>query len=132
MDSRYKNPDNDVLPWKNTDAFAPSAASHQGMVYAVQQPFTGLLLYPANGRCWPLGQDQMLEIMKGWTQYELRDLHDEAQRAHVCGVPVEEIRPGVKAIVLANPVDIAQKEAEAVYSFLLSTMPATLNQVKPK
>ena len=116
MDSRYKNPDNDVLPWKNTDAFAPSAASHQGMVYAVQQPFTGLLLYPANGRCWPLGQDQMLEIMNGWTQYELRDLHDEAQRAHVCGVPVEEIRPGVKAIVLANPVDIAQKEAEAVYN----------------
>ena len=115
MDSRYKNPDNDILPWKNTDAFAPSAATHQGMVYAIQQPFTGQLLYPANGRCWPLGQDQMLEIMNGWTEYELRDLHDDSQRAIVCGVPAEDIRPEVKAIVLSKPLDIAQKEAEAVY-----------------
>jgi len=116
MDSRYKNPDNDILPWKNTDAFAPSAATHQGMVYAIQQPFTGQLLYPANGRCWPLGQDQMLEIMNGWTEYELRDLHDDSQRAIVCGVPAEDIRPEVKAIVLSKPLEIAQKEAETVYN----------------
>lgn len=116
MDSRYKNPDNDILPWKNTDAFAPSAATHQGMVYAIQQPFTGQLLYPANGRCWPLGQEQMLEIMNGWTEYELRDLHDDSQRAIVCGVPAEDIRPEVKAIVLSKPLEIAQKEAETVYN----------------
>lgn len=56
----------------------------------------------------------MLEIMNGWTQYELRDLHDEAHRAHVCGVPVDDVRPGVKAIVLSKPVDIAKQEAMAV------------------
>ena len=115
MDSRYKNPDNDILPWKNTDAFAPSAATHQGMVYAIQHPFTGLLLYPANGRCWPLGQEQMLEIMQGWCDYELRNLHDEAYRAVVCGVSEDEIRRDVPAIVLSEPVDVASVKAQAVY-----------------
>ena len=114
MDSKYKNPDNDVAMWRTDNAFAPGAATHQGMVYAIQHPFTGELLYPANGSCWRYQQDTMLEIMSGWTQYELRDLQDEAQRAVVCGVPVEEVRPGVKAIVLAKPVDIAKEEATAV------------------
>ena len=114
MNSKYKNPDNDVMPWRMSDAFAPGAATHQGMVYAIQHPFTGLLMYPYNGSCWRYQQDTMLEIMNGWTQYELRDLHDEAERAHVCGVSVEEVRPGVKAIVLAKPVDIAKEEATAV------------------
>ena len=114
MDSKYKNPDNDVMPWRMSDAFAPGAATHQGMVYAIQHPFTGILLYPYNGSCWRYQQDTMLDIMNGWTQYELRDLHDDAQRAVVCGVPVEEVRPGVKAIVLAKPVGIAREEATAV------------------
>ena len=114
MDSKYKNPDNDVSMWTSSDAFAADAASHQGMVYALQHPFTGELIYPYSSAHWRYQQDTMLEIMNGWTQYELRDLHDEAQRAHVCGVPVEEVRPGVKAIVLAKPVDIAKEEATAV------------------
>ncbi|MCV7583665.1 DNA methyltransferase [Micrococcus luteus] len=41
MDAKYKNPDNDVSAWTSNDAFAPGAATHQGMVYAVQHPFTG-------------------------------------------------------------------------------------------
>ena len=110
MDSKYKNPDNDVMPWRMSDAFAPGAATHQGMVYAIQHPFTGILLYPYNGSCWRYQQDTMLDIMNGWTQYELRDLHDDAQRAVVCGVPVEDVRRDVKAIALTKPVDIARVE----------------------
>lgn len=32
MNARYSNPDNDVCAWKSTDAFAPGATTHQGMV----------------------------------------------------------------------------------------------------
>ena len=115
MDSKYKNPDNDRTLWRTDNAFAPGAATHQGMVYAIQHPFTGKMLYPANGRCWTFGQDQMLEIMRGWCDYELRDLNDAHERAVVCGVADEDVRQGVQAIVLAEPLDVSAKKAQAVY-----------------
>ena len=92
MDSKYKNPDNDVMPWTSSDAFAPGASTHQGMVYAIQHPFTGELIYPYNGACWRYQQDTMLDIMNVWTAYELRDLHDEEKRPAVCGVNQDEVR----------------------------------------
>ena len=114
MNSKYKNIDNDVSPWRTSDAFAPGAATHQGMVYAIQHPFTGKMLYPSNGACWRYQQDTMLEIMNGWTCYELKDLHDEKERAHICGVAAEDVRPEVKAIVLADPLEIAAENAQRV------------------
>ena len=115
MDALYKNPDNDMEPWASDNPFAPGAATHQGMVYAIQHPFTGEMIYPTNGRCWTFGQDQMLEIMSGWTAYELRDLHDEEARAIVCGVAAEEVRPGVQAIALALPLKEAAAAERKVY-----------------
>ena len=115
MNSKYKNPDNDVAPWRTDNAYAPGAATHQGMVYAIQHPFTGTLLYPSTGRCWTFGQEQMLEIMCGWCSYELRDLGDEKKRASVCGVPESEIRQGVKGIVLAEPLEESLAKAKKVY-----------------
>ena len=115
MDAKYKNPDNDVAPWRSDNAYAPGAATHQGMVYAIQHPFTGELLYPTNGSCWRYQQDQMLEYMRGWTEYKLEDIHDDAKRAEVCGVSVDNIRKGVKSIVLAKPLEIAREEAKLVY-----------------
>ncbi len=115
MNSKYKNPDNDVTDWRTDNAFAPGAATHQGMVYAIQHPFTGKMLYPANGRCWTFGQDQMLEIMRGWCEYELRDLNDAHERAVVCGVADEDVRRGVQAIVLSESLEISAKKAQAVY-----------------
>ena len=56
----------------------------------------------------------MLEIMNGWTEYKLQDLNDEEERAKICGVPVSDVRKGVQAIVLAKPLETAQKEAQAV------------------
>ena len=80
MDAIYKNPDNDSRPWASDNPYAPGAATHQGMVYAIQHPFDGRLLYPSNGRCWTFGQEQMLEYMNAWANYELRDLHRKGHR----------------------------------------------------
>ena len=44
MDAKYKNPDSDIIAWTSSDAFAPGAATHQGMVYAIQHPFTGKMI----------------------------------------------------------------------------------------
>ena len=114
MDAKYKNPDNDVLPWTSSDAFAPGAATHQGMVYAIQHPFTGKLLYPYNGSCWRYQQDTMLKYMNGWAKYELRQLDDAKERAEICGVPENEVRPDVMALMLADSLDNAAATAQKI------------------
>ena len=115
MDERYKNPDNDVRPWKSSDAFAPDSVGHQGMVYGVQHPITGKIMYPPNGRHWSFGQEQVLEIMQGWAPYELRDINDAEVRAELCGIAKESVRQDVKAIMLSVPLEEAAKQAEQVY-----------------
>ena len=115
MDDKYKNPDNDKLPWTSSDAFAPGASTHQGMVYAIQHPFTGELIYPYKSACWRYQQDAMLEYMNGWCEYKLEDLHDEEERAKVCGISKDEVRKDVKAIVLAKSLEESKKQAQAIY-----------------
>lgn len=114
MDAIYKNPDKDSRPWASDNPYAPGAATHQGMVYAIQHPFDGRLLYPSNGRCWTFGQEQMLEYMNAWANYELRDLHDEKERAAICGISEVDVRKEVKAIMLSDSLDIASKRAQSV------------------
>lgn len=114
MDSKYKNPDNDDSPWRTSDAFAPNAVTHQGMVYAIQNPFTGELVYPYKGACWPLKQSDMLSIMQEWSTYELRDINDAEARASVCGITAQEVREGVQAIMLATSLDEARKNALSI------------------
>lgn len=115
MNSLYKNPDNDDSPWRTSDAFAPSASTHQGMVYAIQHPFTGKMIYPYTGACWPLLQEKMFEEISKWGEYKYQDLNDDAERAKVCGVSIDEIRKGVKGIVLVQPIEIASKKAQEIY-----------------
>lgn len=115
MNSIYKNPDNDVMPWTSDNPFAPGAATHQGMVYAIQHPFTGEMIYPPKGRCWTFEQPQMLNYMRGWCNYELRDLNDDKERAAVCGVPESNIRQGVQAIVLSESISVSAVKAQQVY-----------------
>ena len=115
MDSKYKNPDNDIALWRTDNAFAPGDSTHQGMVYAIQHPFTGQMIYPSNNACWRYQQEQMLEIMRGWCDYELRDLNDAHERAVVCGVADEDVRQGVKAIVLTEPLEVSAQKAQAIY-----------------
>ncbi|BDC94824.1 site-specific DNA-methyltransferase [Treponema bryantii] len=116
MDKAYKNPDNDENgAWMSGSPVAPAASTHQGMVYAIQHPFTGEMIYPSDTACWRYQQDAMLEYMNGWCDYKLEDLHDEEERAKVCGIPSDKIRKNVKAIVLAKSLEESKKQAKKVY-----------------
>lgn len=115
MDAKYKNPDNDVAPWTSDNPFAPGAATHQGMVYAIQHPFTGEMLYPSSSACWRYQQDEMLRIMNGWCPYILKDLNDADKRAAVCGISPSDVREGVKGIVLAQSLEESRRLARQVY-----------------
>lgn len=114
MNAKYGNPDNDVASWRSDNSFAPNAITHQGMVYAVQHPFTGELIYPVNSNCWRYQQSEMLSIMNGWCEYELRDLHDEERRAEVCGITAEEVRQGVLSIVLKQDLETSRRKAKEI------------------
>ena len=115
MDARFKKPDNDVAPWTSSEAFAPDAVQHQGMVYAIQHPFTGKMIYPTNGRHWRYQQDEMLRQMSEWCPYELRNLHDEEERAKCCDIPTEQVRADVLGIVLSDPLEVAMTKARKIY-----------------
>ena len=115
MDAKYSNPDNDAYgKWQNTSPYAPDARTHQGMVYAIQHPFTGEMLYPTTSSHWRYDQNAMLEHMNGWCEYELKDLNDDERRARVCGVDASDVRKGIKAIVLKNGLEESKKQAEKV------------------
>jgi len=115
MDAIYKCPDNDVCLWTSGDPFATGGADHQGMVYAVQHPLTGNFIYPVANCHWRYGQLDMLSIMNGWCEYELRDLHDEERRAEVCGISPEDVRKYVMGIVLKNDFETSRSMAQQVY-----------------
>lgn len=114
MNSKYKNPDNDIAVWRTDNAYAPGAVSHQGMVYAIQHPFNGKMLYPSNGSCWRYQQETMLAIMNGWCEYELKEIDDINERALICGVAEGDVRKNVKAIVLKKSLAESKEDAEKV------------------
>lgn len=80
---------------------------------------TGKYVYPPQGRCWALGQDQMLTAMNQWCKYDLRDLHDDKERAEICGVSTEEVRKDVLAIVLSDTLEVAREESTKKYKGVL-------------
>lgn len=114
MNSLYKSPDNDPKPWTSSSVSAPGAATHQGMVYAIQHPFTGEMMYPTIGRCWSLGQDSMLDNLNQWAKYKLADLQDYDKRAEICGMASIDVRRDVLAIVLDEELETAKKSATDV------------------
>ena len=108
MNARYGNPDGDSILWKNGDATAPGASTHQGMVYAIQHPITKELLYPSNGRCWTFGQETMFDLMSQWADYELRPIEDYIRRKEICGSEVPEI---INAIMVKGDYEEAARKA---------------------
>ena len=114
MNDRHGSPDQDPVEWQSGDVSAAGSADHQGMVYAIQHPITGKLLYPAIGRHWKDEQVQVLSIMNEWAEYELRDIDDSEARARVCGLAPNEVREGVKAVMLVHP-EAASKNAISRY-----------------
>ena len=115
MNAGYGSPDGDSLLWSSDNPAAAGGASHQGMVYGIQHPFTGTVFYPPMGSHWRVGQPGLLDILCQWAPYELKDLHDEEERAKVCGISPSEVRQGVKAIVLSVPAEEAARIARKRY-----------------
>lgn len=115
MDARYVNYDNDSVAYKVTPIHAPGASTHKNMVYAIQQPITGELMYPPKGRHWKDKQEKLLEILRDWAPYELRTIDDKERRAEICG---SEVADTIPAIMLACPLEIAQQIATDRYNML--------------
>jgi adenine-specific DNA-methyltransferase len=115
MDARYKSPDNDPRPWASDNTVAAGAATHPGMVYAIQHPLTGKLIYPATGNHWRYGQKQILAVMQEWAEYELRPLDDYAKRTAVCGTAPDKVPLTIDAILLARPFEEIKEQTRKRY-----------------
>lgn len=83
--SGYRNVDNDPRgPWAPSDSTLMGAATHPGQVYAIQNPFTGRLHYPQEGRCWRNERAKMKAAAEEWgVEYEDVDLGDGLRPALV-------------------------------------------------
>ena len=114
-DSRHKSQDGDPIPWRDNPIDAPGASTHQGMVYAIQHPITGDLLYTKVGRCWGKEQSWFLKQMSEYAPYELREIDDAEHRARICGTTPDKVRKHVNAIMLAVPLEEAAEQAQRRY-----------------
>jgi adenine-specific DNA-methyltransferase len=112
LNSIYRTPDGDAQPWYDDNPTAPSAYRNQTWVYGIQSPVTGEIMYPAKSRCWGAKQETVLAALNEYARYELRDLDDAKIRAEICGVPEDEVRSGIKGIMLAEPVEDARASVE--------------------
>lgn len=76
--SSYKNPDGDPSgEWSPSDSTLMGAETHPGQVYAIQNPFTGNLHYPQQGRCWRNERAKMKAGVEAWgVKYVDVDLDD--------------------------------------------------------
>ena len=114
MNEKYGSQDGDPREWSSVTVNAPGAATHQGMVYAIQHPITGEFLYPPTGRCWGFGQPQMFDYMSEWADYELKPLNDYDKRCEICeqskGVPTT-----INALVLRDSLEHARQSAVERY-----------------
>lgn len=115
MNVRFSNPDNDPRgPWAADNPCAPDAPNNQPMVYAIQHPVTGKLMYPARGSCWRLPPAVMFEEMSKWAKYTLEDINDRAQRANISGVSLEKAAESVPAMILAEPLESSAQKVRAL------------------
>lgn len=106
MDARYVNYDQDSRPYKVTPIHAPGANTHKSMVYAVQHPFTGELMYPPKGRHWKDGQDNLLIELSKWVPYEKRIIDDKKTREEICGGDVDL---DICALMVKEPIELSKK-----------------------
>lgn len=115
LNARFSNPDNDPEgDWCMADPCAPDAPNNQPMVYAIQHPMTGELMYPSSGRCWSLAPQTMFEEMSKWADYTLVDINDREQRAKVSGVALEKAAESVPAMMLAEPIESSAQKVRAL------------------
>lgn len=118
MNAKYGNPDGDPRGlWRVDNSSAPGAATHQGMLYGIQHPISGEMIYPARNRCWALGQEKLLAVMREWGDYVLGDLTEsEVARQCIIAGPYAEPAKFSRPLVLPEgtifPLDQAQEMLE--------------------
>lgn len=113
LNAIYGSIDGDSRPWYDDNPTAPSAHRNQTWVYAIQNPLTGELMYPAVGRCWGAKQETVFSAMNEYANYRLDVIDDDDERARICGVPVGELRKGIPAIILDESIEDATAHVEA-------------------
>jgi adenine-specific DNA-methyltransferase len=92
-DARYKNPDGDPRVWKSGHSGGPNPDTHPTMVYAIQHPFTGEIIYPGERNCWRYGQSTMKKWLEEWgSPYVTKDLGDGKAKALLLKISKEEAR----------------------------------------
>ena len=114
MNENYKSQDGDPREWSSVTISAPGAATHQGMVYAIQHPITGEYMYPPAGRCWGFGQPQMFEYMCEWADYILQPIDDYEKRCELCGKS-EGVPAEINALVLGKSTEESRAIATVRY-----------------
>ena len=120
MDQRFSNPDGDPLgPWDMNAAVAPTTGKgkQHPSVFGIQHPITGEMVYPASGRCWSFSPGKMLEIMRGWGNYEWGEVDEDeiAGRKRVMG-PNVEIRGDVRPLVIKGWGEDDAVRAREIYA----------------
>ena len=72
--SRFTNPDNDPKgEWRSTTSLI--RGGNKNCIYAIQNPFNGLLMYPFEGSSWRYSRKTMKPLLEEWgSEYEERDL----------------------------------------------------------
>jgi adenine-specific DNA-methyltransferase len=103
----YANPDRDPRgPWASNALHAPGGSTHPGMVYAIQHPFSGRLVYPPTGRHWAFERKGMKAALEGWgSEYQDRQLDD--------GRPPALVVKGAKDFCLKDPA--TRKASETAF-----------------
>lgn len=115
MDLRYKSIDNDPLPWKSVDATATDIEkTHNSLIFGIQHPVTGEIVYPSKGRCWTYERKRIKGLLEQWgSPYESKSINDGYAKALVVkGAPL----PGDSKFKSDNPIlKKARENAMAIH-----------------
>ena len=77
MNARYDSPDGDPDVWAPGDFTGRGADTHWGQVYAIQNPFTGEIMSPSEGRCWAIERSRLKGLLEQWgVTYVNKDMSD--------------------------------------------------------
>ncbi|MCE8158932.1 MAG: site-specific DNA-methyltransferase [Candidatus Moeniiplasma glomeromycotorum] len=113
---RFSNPDNDPKgEWRSVSSLAP--AIRKNLIYAIQNPFSGELYYPLQGRSWRYQKSLMKPLLEEWgSEYEEKDLND----GNVLGL----ILKGFDLNNLENPKrDLVFKQAKEKAQWIYDNKP---------